>query len=303
MPASLPDTPEVRSDLLDYYAEVEWFDQQVGRVLAELEKTGELESTLVIVTSDNGMPFPRAKANLYEAGVHMPLAIRWGARGRPGMNLDEFVSHTDLAPTILEAAGLPIPAEMTGRSLVPLLEGKRDATRDQVFFGMERHVIARPDGATYPMRAIRAERWLFIRNFEPDRWPTGGDFLSSNRTTHGDIDAGPSKDVLLARAKEFPVQHQLCVGQRPPEELYDVVADPDQVKNLVDDPAHKNIVEKLRGRLNAYLRVTKDPRADGRDPWQQYTYHQTTGYGASFNQALPEDVRKAARERPTHKPE
>lgn len=303
VPAYLPDTPEVRSDLLDYYAEVEWFDQQVGRALAELEKTDELDNTLIIVTSDNGMPFPRAKGTLYEAGVHMPLAIRWGARGRPGMNLDEFVSHTDFAPTILAAAGLPIPPEVTGRSLLPLIEGKRDDTRDQAFFGLERHVIARPDGATYPMRAMRAERWLYIRNFEPDRWPTGGDFLSSNRTTHGDIDAGPTKDVVVNSAKEFPRQAELCLGRRPIEELYDVIGDPGQIKNLATDPSHQNIVEKMRGRLNAYLRFTKDPRAEGRDPWQQYTYHQTTGYGASFNNALPEAERKAARELPTHKPE
>lgn len=295
VPAFLPDTPEVRSDLLDYYAEVEWFDTQLGRALEVLEKTGELDQTMVIVTSDNGMPFPRAKANLYEAGIHMPLAIRWG---KPGQVLDEFVSHIDLAPTILEAAGLTPPPEMRGRSLLKLLDGHREPARDQLYVGFERHTICRPDFLGYPMRAIRAERYLYIRNFEPTRWPSGGDFLSSNKTTHGDIDAAPSKDAVLAS----PLRG-LTAGLRPPEELYDVVADPDQLKNLIADPSYQNIVEKLRGRLSAYLRTTGDPRAAGQDPWREYAYRQTTGYGASFNTALPEAVRREARERPTHKPE
>lgn len=295
VPAWMPDTPELRGDLLDYYSEIEWFDAQVGRLLEALGP--EIDNTAVIITSDNGMPFPRAKANLYEAGTHMPLAIRWG---KAGQQLDEFVSHIDLAPTILEIAGVPVPPEMRGRSLKRLLEeGIREPARDQVYLGLERHTICRPDFAGYPMRAIRAERYLYIRNFEPRRWPTGGDFLSSNKTTHGDIDAGPAKDIVLASARH----RDFTIAQRPPEELYDVVADPDQMKNLIADPSHQNIVEKLRGRLSAYLRTTKDPRAEGRDPWRDYPYRQTVGYGASFNTALPEAARKAARERSTHKPE
>ena len=303
VPGWLPDTPEIRGDLADYFAEIEQFDRQTAQILQALEQTGELDNTLVIITSDNGMPFPRAKTNLYEAGVHMPLAIRWGARGRPGMNLDEFVSHTDLAPTILEAAGIPRPAEMTGRSLVPLIEGKRDATRDQVFFGIERHVMARPAGAGYPMRGMRAERYLYIRNYEPDRWPTGGDFVSSNRTPHGDVDAGPALDYVLAHAKTLPRAEALCLGKRPAEELYQVETDPDQLTNLSTDPSHQNIKEKMRGRLNAYLRFTKDPRAEGRDPWRDYPYRQTDGFGASFNTTLSAEARESARSRPRHKPQ
>lgn len=301
VPAYYPDTEEVRSDLLDYYNEIEQFDRQAGNVLRALEQTGELDNTLVIMTSDNGMPFPRAKVNIYEAGIHMPLAIRWGARGRPGMNLDEFVSHIDFAPTILDAAGIEKPAEMLGRSLIPLIEGKRDAGRDQAFFGLERHVMARPDGQGYPMRGLRAERYLYIRNFEPDRWPTGGDFLSSNRTPHGDVDAAPTLDVLTARPGT--PHAQLCLGKRPAEELYQVEQDPDQLRNLVADPAHQNVLEKMRGRLNAYLRFTKDPRMDGRDPWQQYAYRQTDGFGASFNNTLPAEVREAARQKQRAKPQ
>jgi len=106
VPPFLPDTPEVRSDLLDYLVEIEWFDQHLGRMLDLLEAAGELENTLVVVTSDNGMPFPRAKANLYEYGTHAPLAICWPARVKGGRVVNDLISFVDFAPTFLEAAGL-----------------------------------------------------------------------------------------------------------------------------------------------------------------------------------------------------
>ncbi|MFN7919280.1 MAG: sulfatase [Bryobacteraceae bacterium] len=297
VPSFLPQTDAVRSDLLDYYAEIEWFDRQLGRALTALEATGELDRTLVVVTSDNGMPFPRAKVNLYDWGVRMPLAIRWGDRIKGGRVANEFASHVDFAPTFLEAAGVNAPQGMSGRSLLPLLDGKAGPARDRAFTSMERHTMCRPDGAGYPMRALRTAEYLYIRNFAPDRWPTGGEFLSSNRTTHGDIDAGPSKDeVLSARA-------ELCIARRPAEELYVVADDPDQVRNVAQDPKHSATMAKLRGDLEGYLRQTGDPRMAGQDPWKDYVYHQTTGYGASFNKSLSEEVRRQARERPTHKPE
>ncbi len=116
VPDFLPDSPEVRSDIADYAFEIEYFDTHLDRMLELLESRGELENTLVVVTSDNGMAFPRAKASVYEYGAHMPLAIRWGARVAPGRAVDDFVSHRDFAPTFLEAAGLPVPADMTGRA-------------------------------------------------------------------------------------------------------------------------------------------------------------------------------------------
>lgn len=307
VPPCWPDTPEVRGDILDYYAEIEWQDQQLGRALAALEAAGELDNTLVVVTSDNGMPFPRAKANLYDRGVRMPLAVRWGARVRGGRRVDDFVRHIDFAPTFLEAAGLRAPEGMAGRSLSPLLasaaSGVIDASRDAVCCGMERHVMARPDGATYPMRSLRTRDFLYIRNFAPDRWPTGGDFLSSNRTPHGDVDGAPIRDFMLdaANRRRFPREYELSFGRRPAEELYDVRADPEQVQNLA--PAGHPALPDLRRRLEDYLRQTGDPRLEGRDPWQTYTYHQTTGYGASFNNSLPDEVRRKAREAPQHKPE
>ena len=163
--------------------------------------------------------------------------------------------------------------------------------------------MARPDGGTYPMRSIRTRDYIYIRNFAPDRWPTGGEFLSSNRTTHGDVDGAPIRDFMLdpANRKRFTKHYELCFGQRPAEEFYHLPSDPDQVRNLALEP-HPEL-SPHRQRLEAYLKQTSDPRIEGRDPWQNYTYYQTSGYGASFNQSLPEERRRQAREAPRHKPE
>ncbi|MBI4910514.1 MAG: sulfatase [Acidobacteria bacterium] len=301
VPPFLPDNEVVRNDLLDYAAEIEWFDSQTGKALAELERSGELDRTIVVATSDNGMPFPRAKANLYDWGVRMPLAIRWGNRVRKGRVTEDFVSHVDFAPTFLEAAGVPVPPSMAGRSLLPLLRGEPQTGRDAAFMGMERHTMCRPDGATYPMRAIRTREFLYIRNFAPDRWPGGGpEFVSSNKTFEGDVDEGPSKTEVIA---DEGTLHELALGKRPAEELYDLAKDPAQIRNVAARTEYASALAPLRTRLEAYLRQTGDPRIDGHDPWQAYVYRQTDGYGASFNRSLSEERRREARERPTHKPE
>jgi len=124
VPRYLPDTLDVRRDLLDYYDEVQRFDRDVGRLLDVLETAGELGNTIVIVTSDNGLPFPRAKATVYDGGVRIPLAIRWPGAARAGSIEDAFASLTDIAPTALELAGLKPPDVMTGRTLLPLLRAR-----------------------------------------------------------------------------------------------------------------------------------------------------------------------------------
>ena len=167
IPAYLPDTPAVRGDYLDYYLEVERFDRQLGEILEALERAGELENTIVIVTSDNGMPFPRAKANVYDSGARVPLAIRWPGVAARGTVVDALVSLTDLAPTLLEAAGLMPVEAMTGRTLRPLIRGESQAGRDQVFIERERHANVRRGDLSYPVRAIRTRDYLYIRNFRP----------------------------------------------------------------------------------------------------------------------------------------
>ncbi|MGH9160948.1 MAG: sulfatase family protein, partial [Vicinamibacteraceae bacterium] len=153
VPRHLPDTRAVRSDLADYLAEAQRFDREVGEILERLESAGELDNTLVVITADNGMPFPRAKANVYDAGAHMPLAIRWPGKVKAGTTVDGFVNLSDLAPTFLAAAGLEPPDAMTGRSLLALAEGRDEAGRDQVFLERERHAQVRKGNQSYPMRA------------------------------------------------------------------------------------------------------------------------------------------------------
>ncbi|MCW5965872.1 MAG: sulfatase, partial [Bryobacterales bacterium] len=244
IPSFWPKEEIIQSDMLDYYTEVDWFDAQLGRALEVLERYGERDNTMVVVTSDNGMPFPRAKVNLYDAGVRMPLAVSWPGRATSGRVVDDIVSHTDFAATLLEAAGLPALPGSPGKSLLPLLtasgSGILDPTRDHAVTAMERHTYCRPEGATFPMRALRNRDYLYIRNFAPDRWPTGGpDFISSNKTTHGDVDACPTKDFFLNPQvqQRYRMHYELGFGKRPAEELYFVREDADQLNNLAASAA------------------------------------------------------------------
>lgn len=307
VPSFFPNDDVIRSDLLDYSVEIEYFDRQLGQMLQQLEAVGELDDTIVIVTSDNGMPFPRCKTTLYDLGTRMPMAIRWN-QIPPDRRIDDFVLLTDLAPTILAAAGLQPPTQMTGKSLLPMLtsteQGRIEPTRNHVVTAVERHTWCRPNGATYPSRAIRNYDYLYIRNFKPNRWPTGGpSFVSSNKTFHGDVDACPTKAFMMKHSKRFPQEYELCFGKRPLEELYDVRNDVWQVKNLASDPKFAELKQTLWKQLEETLRSTGDPRVNQHDPWQDYVYRQTIGFGATFNASLSEEERRLARERASHKPE
>ncbi len=280
VPLCWPNVEAIQSDILDYYAEVEWLDEQLGKALARLEKAGELDNTIIVVTSDNGMPFPRAKANLYDWGTRMPLAIRWGSGSAPGRVVHDFVSHIDFAPTFMEAAGLPPLPGATGRSLLPLLKsGKQgivDEARDHVVTAFERHTLCRPGNATYPMRALRTRGYLYIRNFEPDRWPTGGpDFISVIKQPHGDVDGSPTKSFLLDSKNRaaYPELYELNFGKRPAEELYDIRNDPDNVRNLAGRESMRAVLSRHRDMLDSILRGEGDPRVEGLDPWQAYEWH------------------------------
>ncbi|GBD37538.1 Choline-sulfatase [bacterium HR36] len=267
VPPVWPDYPEVRHDILDYYLEVQRFDQQVGELLAELEKRGLYDRTLVVITSDNGMPFPRGKANLYDLGTRMPLALRWPGVTQPGTRLAQFVSHVDFAPTFLEAAGLPIPKEMHGRSLKPLLTGQARAWRDAVFTERERHAYVRQGNLSYPARAIRTQRYLYIRNIRPERWPAGDPQLVFAVGPFGDIDDGPTKRLLLSGQvdPQYRSYFELACGKRPAEELYDLEKDPHQMHNVAGQPAYVRIRQELADRLLNWMKSTDDPRARSED--------------------------------------
>lgn len=276
VPRFFPDTPEVRHDLLDYYFEVQRFDGQVARLLDALERTGEADNTLVVITSDNGMPFPRAKANLYDAGTRMPLAIRWPGRVKPGTTVDAFVSLQDLAPTLLEAARVAVPAAMTGRSLLPLLAGGSAEGRDRVFFERERHANVRRGDLSYPARGVRTADHLYIRNYRPDRWPAGDPEVYVAVGPFGDIDDGPTKQLLMKSRNDPAVSRlfDLAMAKRPAEELFDLRKDPAQLVNVAADPAYAPVRERLKKALDTWQRTTGDPRAtDDDDRWDKYPYY------------------------------
>lgn len=264
VPPFLPDSLEVRSDLLDYYAEIEHFDRHLGRMLDLLEEAGELDNTLVVVTSDNGMAFPRAKATLYEYGIHLPLAVAWPARGPGGRVVEDLISFTDFAPTFLEAAGLaPAPA-MTGKSFLDVLvsgrSGAVDSSRTRAFSGRERHSHARFDNLGYPARALRTKEYLYIRNFAPERYPAG------DPEGYYDIDDSPSKRYLLENRDRPGVRElfALTCGKNPPEQLYDIRSDPGCLRNLAGDAGLRSIQEQLARELEETLRAQQDPRVWGR---------------------------------------
>ena len=280
VPPYLPDNETVRRDICDYYLAVQDFDRQAGAAIAALEKSGELDNTLIVMTGDNGWPFPRAKATCYDSGTHIPLAVRWGTRVKGGRTVDDFVSLADLAPTFLEAAGVKSPPAMTARSFLNVLladkSGLIDPARDHVLTGMERHVVnGRTDGnlrgVGYPMRTIVTKDFHYIRNFHPNRWPAGDpptgtapdfDVYAKNTTTgYADVDAGPSKAWIATHPDDpaFP----RAFGKRPARELYDLRKDPHELNNLAGDPACADTVKDLDARLMAELKATADPRIAG----------------------------------------
>jgi len=292
VPEIFPDTPEVRSDICDYFFEIQRFDRQIGEMLELIEKAGQRDDTLVVITSDNGMPFPRAKATLYDLGTHMPLAIRWPSRVQGGRTVDDFVNLTDLAPTFLEAAGLTPPKSTTGRSLLNLLRSTKSGIvepgRDAVYAARERHAWCRIKGTGYPIRMIRTRDYLYVRNYEPDRWPAGDYRVVTNEGHYGDVDASPTKSYMLehnkaGRGKEL---FEMAFGKRPREELYDCRKDPYQLRNLASDPACKATLRKLSDRLTAHLKATGDPReTTGETPWDAWPY-----YGNNRWKILPEQA-------------
>lgn len=284
VPGFLPDTPEIRSDILDYCFEVEWFDSHLGRMLKLLEARGELDNTIIVVTGDNGMPFPRAKANCYEYGIHVPLAVRWPKQVPGGRTVDDLVGFVDFAPTFLEAAGLKLSNTLSGSSLLNVLTSKKsgqvDASRTRAYSARERHSSSRYANHTYPIRAMRTPKYLYIRNFRPNRWPAGAPrkFAGNGKLgpPHGgyhDIDACPSLTYLVENreAKGIAKYFHLAVDKRPLEELYDIANDPANLNNLAADPKHAALTKRLREEFLAYLKSTGDPRVvDGGEIYEKY---------------------------------
>jgi uncharacterized sulfatase len=279
VPPIFPDNDIVRSDILDYLVEVEHFDSMVEQAIATLEESGQLDNTIVVVTSDHGMPFPRAKASLYDAGSRVPLAIRWpGGVTNPGRAVHAFVNLSDLAPTFLEAAGLEPPEIMTAQSLLAVFRNDKPKNREAAYIAMERHDGCRKGGKGYPCRAIRTADYLYIHNFEPSRWPSGSPDASAcaRSIPYGEIDSAPTKTFLMEHRNEHGVARlaELAFGMRPAEELYDLKSDPDQMVNLAGTVGVAETQAALRKRLFDHLEATEDPRVvGGTVDWDFYPYY------------------------------
>jgi arylsulfatase A-like enzyme len=280
VPAYWPDHDVIRRDMLDYAIAVEAYDTQVGSLVAALAASGEAPNTLVIVTSDHGMPFPRVKGHTYDDAHRVPFVVSWPGRiVQPGRRVADFISFIDLAPTFLEVFGVDGAARgmapITGRSFCDLLRNEARSERGFVVLGRERNdVLARPGslaGLGYPARAIRQGDLFYVRNFAPERWPCG----DPDRDLR-DTDNSPSKTFVAERGEQDPYwQH--AFGKRPAEQLFDLARDPDCVVNLIADPALAAKAAALREKLMAELRRQQDPRALGQgDVFDQYTSPRVT---------------------------
>lgn len=281
IPKHLPDHAAVRDDLVGYYCEVQNFDRECGRLIQLLKERGQFDHTVILMLGDNGWQMPRGLAHMYDLSTHVPLVVRWPKRVKTG-KCDDFVSFEDIAPTLLELAGLsPLP-EMTGRSLLPLLESRLQPAqagtpaRDAVFLERERHANVRAGDIGYPCRSIRTKDFLYIRNFRPDRWPAGDPVLHFSVGPFGDVDNSLTKQLLLAspEAAELREPFRLTFGKRPAEELYDLQKDPGEIKNVAGEDKYTATKQELRARLDAWMRDTDDPRADSDDDrWDKYPYY------------------------------
>ncbi len=278
VPGFLPDTPEVRLSLANYLAEIEYADKQVGTMLELLKKRGLLDDTLVIFTSDNGMPFPRAKATLYDYGARMPLLMQWNGRIAPGRVVSDLVSLTDIAPTLIDLAGLKIPEAMTGKSLKQTLfskaSGRIDTERTFVVSALEYHTGCHPEKQGYPRRAIHTEKWTYILNIEPDRLPAGTEDIvfSKEWGPFGDVDPTIAKFFILDHRNEpeYAKYFTATFGKLPEEQLFDKEKDPYMLNNLAGNPEYSEVKKELSESLETYREANADPRMKGLSPWGQY---------------------------------
>jgi arylsulfatase A-like enzyme len=269
VPSYWPDEDTVRYDMLDYAFEVEYVDRHLGAMIWELKKRNLFDNTLIVVTSDHGMPFPRVKGYAYHDSNHVPLALSWPAGiVKSGRVIDDFVDFTDLAPTLLDLANIDAEQSgmlpITGQSMRPLLESERDGQiiveRDHVLIGKERTDVGRPGDVGYPIRGIVTQNYLYLRNYEPTRWPAG-----NPETGYLDTDGSPTKSFILElgrRDRDNPFWNW-NFGFRSAEELYDLQRDPDCVRNLAEDSEHAEMKRELQKTMESKLLAQEDPRMLG----------------------------------------
>ncbi|OXS55820.1 sulfatase [Cohnella sp. CIP 111063] len=237
VPPYLPDTPKSREALARYYDLIAEADEYVGRLLGQLEEDGLADNTIVILWSDHGEGLPRAKRWPYDAGIRVPLLVRWPGKVPPGAVDDRLVSLIDLGPTALSLAGVPIPRHLAGQ---PFL-GPDERPRDYVYATRDRY-----DEAYDKVRAVRDKRFKYIRNDYPNQ-----PYLQWIPFSHHH----PMFQELwrLELADELKDEQRLLLrGTRPAEELYDCGEDPYEIRNLAADPAYRDTLERLRGELDVW---------------------------------------------------
>ncbi|MEX2594546.1 MAG: sulfatase [Anditalea sp.] len=279
VPGFWPDNDTIRADMLDYAYEIEYFDQHLQEMLDILEERGELENTIVVVTADNGMPFPRIKGQEYEYSNHLPLAIMWPAGIKnPGRKVDDFVSFIDFSPTFLEVAQISVEEAnmqpITGQSLTDILYSDKSGTvnpdRNAVVIGKERHDVGRPNDWGYPIRGIVTDEYIYLHNFESERWPAG-----NPETGYLNTDGSPTKTFILNDRRETGSRQYWgpSFGKRPQEELYQISKDPECMNNLALHPEYRAVKEELKESLFAELREQQDPRMFGKGHiFDEYEY-------------------------------
>ena len=280
VPAFWPDNEIVRNDMLDYALEVEYVDAHLGRMLETLEKRGLLENTIIVMTSDHGMPFPRCKAQEYEYSNHVPMAIRWpkGIKS-PGRTVKDMVSFIDIAPTFLELAGIPIEKSgmqpSPGKSLTDIFNSSKDgqvnAKRDIVLIGKERHDYSRPINQGFPIRGIVSNDYLYLYNYDITLWPAGNPEIG-----YLDIDGSPTKTEILRqfRSGENKFYWKLSMGKRDAyEEFFKVTKDAECMSNLASKPEYSALKQKMKTRMESMLKQQQDPRMFGKgDIFNSYGY-------------------------------
>ncbi|MBI4876687.1 MAG: sulfatase [Acidobacteria bacterium] len=250
VPGFLPDIPEVRREVAEYYTSVYRCDETVGEVLRALRESGLEQNTLVMFLSDNGMSFPYSKTNCYRDSTRTPWIVRWPGRVKPSVvEGRHMISGIDFMPTVLEVAGLPAVEGMDGRSFVPVLEGRGQAGREQVVT-----VFHETSGRQrFEMRALETPRFGYIYN----GWSDGKRIFrneSQNGRTFAAMREAAQTDPGIAARVEFFVK-------RVPEEFYDYQADPHALRNLIQTPQHQAEIGRMRRALLDWMRKTADPVA------------------------------------------
>ncbi len=237
-PVPVPDAPATRRDMAAFKASARVLDQGVGDILNALEAAGLAGNTLVIATNDHGVPFPAMKCNLTVHGTGVALIMRGPGEFKGGQVSNAMVSHLDLYPTICELLHIEKPVWLQGKSLLPLIHGQVEELHDELFAEVNYHA------AYEPKRAVRSRRWNYIRRFGDREHPV-----------LPNCDDSPSKDLWLKSGW----RHQLI----PREQLFDVIFDPNETRNLAGDLTFAKALGEMRDRLEAWMKRTDDPLLRG----------------------------------------